>query len=395
MNWKIASMLAVATLGVGALSGCGKVGGGGSLATVNGDSISMDQYHDAMESMRTVNVNLPANLVGNIALTGAQAQAQAGGNKEKMNEYIGALAQRLSSQSFAAPIAVPLSMQVLNQLINDKLLIQLAKDEGVAPSDKDVEEELKFQTKLDPNYVKLKKAQGIQMGQLRRQTELALAQERLLAKGVPVTAANVDDEIKAIKKDPQRRAQLVEPATVEMLWIVVTNPQDKAGVDKELSRGQAFGSVAVRFSKDPNAERTQGRFQGGPVPIDRLGGQFAAIVNKTPQGRTTDWIEIGKNQFAKFQVVQKTEAKEVELTPDRKEFMRRQMAMQKGAQGKDVARKLRDKLLKAITDKKIVVNYEPVKDMWKNYSENLQKNLEKGEAAPSTPAAPAPAEGAK
>ncbi len=321
MNLSRMSIVAGVIVGLSVLAGCSKESG--SLASVAGDPITMQEFNEYLESKPTVRV-----IVNN-------------------------------GQIAEVPVAETLAFQAMQDLVTRKIVLQLAADEGVRPKGKEVDAEIAFKTELQPAFVKQLQARGMSMDSIRGQVELDLAQERLLTKGITVTDEEVE---KYIKDNPK---QFVEPATANMTWILVNSAAQRDAAQKELDLGKAFKAVAKEKSTAPNAMQTEGAFQ--VQQVSQMAPELQTAVNKTAPGKMTDWIASGTG-FAKFLINSKTAEKPLEMTSARKTWLKRQIALQRGRQATDLVNRVADKL----RDSKIEVQERTLKDLWAKFEERLK-----------------------
>jgi parvulin-like peptidyl-prolyl isomerase len=328
--WIIAGVLTAA------LAGCGSKQGA-NLATVQGDTITVDEFHKYMEVMPTARV-------------------------------------QIQNQVATLPVVDTLAFQALQDLISQRLLAQIAKDEGVYPTDAEVNEELKFRQELNPDFLRNLNARGMDVAMIKKSLAQDLAQERLLTKGITVTKEDVE---KYIKENPK---QFIDPAQADVTFIFVRDPARKQEVDQALAAGETFSDVATRYSQFPNAAQNQGKF---PLTIiDQFptgpGTDIKALINKTPELKVTDWVPFEGGQ-AKFYVVKKTEERPLALDDNRKEKLRRDLAINRGQQANDLQKRIADRLKEA----NIVVVYPALKEPWKLAMERLAKEEEA--TVPSSP----------
>jgi len=340
---------ALALLTLGAF-GCGKKDAAvaeDTLATVNGEKISTKDFVDFLASKQTVYVN---------AGQGPQL----------------------------AQAAQPIGFQALQDLINKKVILQLAKDQGVLPTDADVSKELDLRTAQQGDFIQTMTRAGLTLEQIKADLMFDLARERLITKGVIVTPAEVDSYI---KENPKA---FTEPAKASLLYVAVGNSTKKAQVDKDLSGGASFQTVATRYSEDPQARET-----GGQYPISdesQMPPQLQAIVDKTAPLKASDWVSVGQG-FVKFYVQSKTPAKPVAITPELKERVRRNLAVQRGQLSTDLGKKQSEKMQAA----QITVSQPMLSKMWESYMDSMKKQSAAssppaggGTGAPTAPGAPAP-----
>ncbi|MEZ0326087.1 MAG: SurA N-terminal domain-containing protein [Fimbriimonas sp.] len=313
--------------------GCGSKGEE-TVATVNGEPITKKAYLDHLERKQVVQVQTPRTPVDTPVMD--------------------------------APVVGSLGLQAMQDLINRKLLLQMAEKEGVMPQKADIEKELAFQTKRRPDFVSYLTDRGLTIDMIKDDLKFDLARERLLTKGVNVTAADVD---LYIKENPK---EFMEPAQAQLLYVVVTSPEKKAQVDKELSTGQNFQVVATRYSEAPQARETGGMFQVSNV--NAMPKKLQDLVRATPELKTTDWQHEGKS-WVKFFVQKKQAERPIPMDETKKEFVRRQLAMQQGQRANDLGRRLNQML----TEGKINVTVPYLKGPW-------EKAIERAKAASNQPA---------
>ncbi|MBS1713060.1 MAG: SurA N-terminal domain-containing protein [Armatimonadetes bacterium] len=336
----ILTTLALAIL-TGAV-GCG--GGSGAsndiLATVEGDSITVDQFNTYLAVKPTARVMIQGQVV-------------------------------------ELPVADTLAFQAIQDLVSRTILTQMAKDENVYPTDKQVEDELKFQTDLDQNFLAAYQKKGMTIAQIKDEIRFSLLQEGLVTKGIKVTDEEVDSWL---KRNPKA---FVMPATVELSWVLATTDARKAQIDAALKSGKKFEDVAIELSQASSAPMLKGKYmpERGPLPITGMAPQLKTAIEATKEGAATDWIRFTEG-IAKFHVDKKYAEKQMEITSARKENVRRNLALQRGNKAND----LRSRLVDRVRTSEIVIRRESLKDAWKNFTEMLKKQAEQSgkQAAPTT-----------
>lgn len=275
-----------------------------------------------------------------------------------------------------AVVAESLAFQALQDMIARQVTLQMARDEGVYPSDQDVLKELEFRKKLEPNFLQKLTQNGLTVDRIKSTLALELARENLVTKGITVTPKDADDYIKANPK------MFMEPAYADLLWVFVKDPAKKAKVDEALKAGQAFSVVAVQQSDFPNAREQGGRFPQRNVSV--MQAPLQKMVNATAEGQTTGWLDL-QDGFAKFYVEKKTPAKPMEMTPERKELVRRQLAQQRGLQAVDIEKRVLDKLLTSKVDVKERTLTEAWKRAFDRFKEEQKVDIPTGGGATPTP----------
>ncbi len=302
------------------LVGCKGGGGGGeTMATVNGETISKDQYISHLERKIQVLV-----------------QSQNG--------------------PVQVPVAQPLNFQALNDLVNEKLLLQMAKQESVLPSDADVNEEMKFQTSKRQDFIISLTSQGLTLTDIKGELMKSLARHNLLSKGVTISDAQVDAFIKDNPKEFE------EPALVDLTWIVLKNAADKAKVDADLKTGQTFGIVAKNYTTAPSGPQYPSR------EFDKFPARLKGVVEKMAENGTSDWLQDGAT-FVKIHVEKKTPASKVQIKEWMRIEIRRKLAEQKGSAAMD----LNKKLLNSRKAAAIVITRAGLKERFEQLSKSLKE----------------------
>lgn len=280
---------------------------------------------------------------------------------------------RVSTQSgvVEAQVAEPLDFQALQDMIGQRIVMQLAKDEGVFPPDAEVSKELEFRKRINPNYIKELTANGITFDTIKENIGLELARENLLTKGITVTQQEADDYI---KKNP---AQFTEPAKADMLWVFVKTKTKQATVDREIQSGQSFQSIALRYSEFDGAKENGGRFP--QTSINDMNPTLKNIVNQTAVGKVSTWLPLSDG-FAKFYIQSKTPAKAMTLDADKKELVRRSIARSRGEQATDLPKRVLDK----IKGSEIKVNDTTLSGAWDKAFDKLKKEGQAQTSQPNT-----------
>lgn len=328
MNLKrmISATAAISALVVLAGCGGGSASGSSSLGTFNEAPISREDYYKKLETMQVVRV-VDGN--GNVV---------------------------------QARLAEPMSNQALQMVMIEQAILQAARDEKVLPTSEDVQKERKFREELRPSYINELKQMGLTMPDIDRQILLELAQERLTIRGVPQkTLADVD---KYIADNPSVSRV---PATVTMRWIVVETEAEQQAVDADLRGGLHFASVASSRSKMPNARMNNGAFPDGaaqprPVPIETFAPAMRDVINRTEDGRVSDWVVI-ENRRIKMFIEAKTPETKKEFTNAEKEQLLRELMVREGSVQNDVQKLIVEKLSTA----NVKININHLRQAWETF----------------------------
>jgi hypothetical protein len=329
------------------LQGCKK--GDAVAATVNGESISMDQYHRYLELKPQVQV-----IVNPRAL-----QAASNGD--------------VPQQPYVGRVIGTVGLQAMTDLVQQAILRQLAKDEKSWPTSEEIESELKDRTKANPGFVRELANNGFTMEMIRNDLAIGLAQVKLTTQGIVVTDAEVD---KYITDHPK---EFEIPQMADMTWMLVPDEKTKAAADADLKSGKDFLTVAQQYSIAPDARRKNYRFDVQSVPqLASFGPALKSSVDKLIKNgggeqQQTDWLKFTEG-FAKFYINKVSAGRKMPIDDTLKKNLRRQMAVQKGAQGKDINLRIQDRMKKA--DIKILIPY--LEESWKRSMESLKTNQAPG-----------------
>jgi len=308
--------------------GCGKGGGGAAdtVATVNGTPITKEELMRYM--MLKQNVQVMSN-----------------------------------RGAVDAKVAQPLGFQALNDLVKQKLLVQMAKQANVYPAKADVDKEIQFRMDGDPNFVKNLTRQGMDTDAIREALSVEMSQRALLTRGITVTDQEIDDFIKANPK------QFTQPESWDIDWILVKSAATKKQVDDALNHGQPFDQIAMQYSEANGAKEMHGAFPYHD--LDKIPyKEISDPLRKTPELKSTDWIPSG-GSYAKFYVAKKTPSKPVELTPHMREVLRRDLAQQKGSKAQDIEKQITSQ--EKSSD--IKVQMVGLQDIWAAYMKSLEQSM--------------------
>jgi parvulin-like peptidyl-prolyl isomerase len=312
---------------VTSVGGCGKKGDL-VVATVNGQSITKEEFFKYMELKPDVRV-------------------------------------RTSNGATSLPVDGYIGFQALQDLIAQKATLQLAIDKKMEPSQKDITDEIEFQKKMRPGFMSSLMERGLTLEMIKQNVKIDLIQERLVTEGITVKMSDVE---KYIKDHPK---EFIEAEKADLEWILVADMPTRQKVDQDLATLQ-FSQVAIKYSKDPRAKQLSGKL------VDSNTGQAPAIaglpkdigenVKKTTEGGTTGWITL-VDGWARIKVIKHIPARPVTLDDNRKEFLRRAMAQDKGRMAHDLNRTILQKL----RDSDVKVEVESYKEDWKKAFEQFKR----------------------
>lgn len=306
-----------------ALAGCG---GGGSnvIAIVNGDPITRDDFVEGMQLKSNVNVIV------------VPQQLQAANGQIGVQQYSGQVADGT------------VGFQTLKELVNQRLILQLAAEQGVSPSKADVEAEIEYRKKENPNFLKQAQANGFSLDFLRSNLTTQLAQEKIITRGITITAADVD---KFIKDNPK---EFITPASVEVLFILAKDAKDRDLVDQELKSGQSFEVVAQHYSADPNGAKNNYHLlsPSGTSYVKDYAPAVQKILNGLAEQQQSEWYPEG-TQYIKFFLRKKVKDEPITIDDVIRRKVQRALAMDEGKKSIDFANQVLNKLKAAKVDVKI------------------------------------------
>ena len=231
-------------------------------------------------------------------------------------------------------VAAPPAFLTLQRMIDEAIVLMVAKDRGVAPTQAEIQAEVAKRRAENPEKLRDLQALGITDDVIVAQVTQDIARFNLLTMGVTITDAQVTNHYNVNKM------VYVEPAMTKLRVIVVENAADKAKVDEAL-KTKPFAEVATSMSVDLT------KLMGGElpeVPTANLPENVRTAITSVPVGKTTAWIESGSAHL-KYLVEVKTEQKQMPLDAVLKADIKRRMMVVAGQQknGEMVEKLIRDK----------------------------------------------------
>jgi len=128
------------------------------------------------------------------------------------------------------------------QLIDEHLVLQLAKSKNLYPNDDDINTLMKDSMQADPDLQKRWLMSGQTEDELKYQFVYQAAKFKLQTEGINVAQQEVED---FYKKNPPTL-----PKSIKLAVIAVANEADEKTVDADLAAGKSFGEVAKQRSID-------------------------------------------------------------------------------------------------------------------------------------------------
>ena len=224
---------------------------------------------------------------------------------QQVSAQVERIRRQLAAQRQPQPDLRELARQVLNQLINDRAQLQLAKESGIKvdePSIDQAEQTVASQNQLTVEQLRQQlQREGIEYAafreQLREQLLLARLREREVESRVRVSDVEVDQYLaeQQLASDPARQL-------IHIAHILVTVPENadeaqlkerQAKAEQALQRarsGEDFAALAREFSDAP--DRSNGG-QLGLRPADRYPGLFVDAVRTLAPGGVAGLVRSG------------------------------------------------------------------------------------------------------
>lgn len=225
----------------------------------------------------------------------------------------------------------PPGFLTIETMITERLILQLAKNKGVSPTEPEVDNELKLRLEDDPKYLESWLNSGRTEADLRYQVRLQLAQFKISTTGVNVADQEIDDHYKA---NPNMYST---PKKVKLSVIAVTDATVAQKVDAEL-KTKAFADVAKAYSED--ITKSIGG-EMGEIATFALAEPVRMAIEKVKIGQTTEWLT-APDKKVKFLLQNVIPAKKLEMTPKLRRDIRKMLLMNKGRVKNDVAKEMQD-----------------------------------------------------
>ncbi|MGC1379694.1 MAG: peptidylprolyl isomerase [Candidatus Baltobacteraceae bacterium] len=211
-----------------------------------------------MSKAQCITVGLAALLLGP-----SLAACSSGGTVATVN------GQPISESAFDARLASsPMGRTVLQQMVQDQLIEQYAKNNNITVSDADItarEDQLKANFPSGA-WDEMLKARGLSEADVRSALREQLILDKALAKDVTITPAQVKAYF------DKNHGSFDKPEQVTARHILVPNLDEAQKVETQLKAGQSFASLAKQYSTDPGTKD-----KGGELGTFRRGQMVPAF----------------------------------------------------------------------------------------------------------------------
>lgn len=242
---------------------------------------------------------------------------------------------RMAGDQFVA--AAP-GFLTLQQLINEELMVQLAREQGVFPTTAEMDAEVKERMAKNPKLLEAFKLLGLGEDAYRRDILVQMCEFKVTTKGVNIT----DFEVENYYKSNVERIFTV-PRIFTLRVITVPDEAAQQRVDTALKSGTPFTDVAKANSTDLSAQNGGyfGRFRE-----DQISEQVRAAVGTLKKGETSAWV-INDKLRVKFLLEEVSEKTVMPFDNDLKSQIRRQLMIDKGRARNNIGALMADMRKKA------------------------------------------------
>jgi len=230
-----------------------------------------------------------------------------------------------------------LKMQLLNQMINDDILMEMATKAGLAASDSEVDlkfNEFKSQYSEEAFQAQLK-AQAMTVDDIKRELRKTQSIEKLVAKEIASKISVSDAEIKDFYE--RNKASFNLPPGYHLLHILVTpapeievknakhddakTPEEAMAkaqrLLKSIQSGQDFAVVARDYSEDANSAPAGGDLNFQPLDaIANIDPRLGEVVKQLKPGETSPVIQ-SRYGYHIVKLVEKDPGGQKELSDNR------------------------------------------------------------------------------
>ncbi len=234
----------------------------------------------------------------------------------------------------------PAGYLALDQLITEKLMLQLAKTKGAVPLEPEVDQEIGYAKEQSPKLLEEWAAKGRTPAEMRAQARYDIAVFKLQTLGITVT----DQEVDKYYRD--NAVQFTSPKLFKLRLIALTDVASKDKVDAELRSGKAFAEVAKQYSDDVT-KLAGGEY--GTVPLTSMPEALSKPISDTKIGQSTAWAEF-QGKHVKFFLEDVLPEKLQPMTPTLRRQIRRKLMLDRGKVKIDLAKELSAARVKAKVD---------------------------------------------
>jgi peptidyl-prolyl cis-trans isomerase SurA len=268
--------------------------------------------------------------------------------------------------------AQDLKLQVLNQLINDQILLEMASRAGLSATDAEVDvkfNEFKSQY-TEEKFKDLLKEQKMTIDDIRNELRKSITIDKLVNKEITSKISVTDAEIKNFYEKNKESFNLPESYHIAHILVTpVADPelhnakaddaktpeearQKAARLLKEVQGGRDFGTVAKEYSEDPSSGPNGGDLNFQPLQaIENIDPRLAQAVQKMRAGETYPQVIETRFGVHILKLIEKDAGGQKDLSDPRVQAQVRQVIFNRKDQT------LKNAFSEAARNKATVVNY--------------------------------------
>ena len=222
----------------------------------------------------------------------------------------------------------PGGMVLMERLINDMLVMQLAKQKNVSPTEAQINEKIDFIKKQSgANFENMLASSGMTIDDVKKRLLTDQAQINLISMGVEITDEMVKAEFNAeIAKDG---SPFKKPKQVDLGVLYSANKAKANKAAEYIKSGKDFGKVALSYSEDPAKKQNNCNYGWVLKGDRRLPAAVVDAALKLKDGQVSGVI-LGSG---KYYIVKANNVKEEVITPfdDVKGLIKEQLAIREGS----------------------------------------------------------------
>lgn len=273
------------------------------------------------------NLALLALAIPVVALTGCGQKAfiTVEGEKISKEEFYNRL-ERVPVQTPQGPKLA--GRYVVEQLIGEKLIVQLSQKQGVEPTEEQIEAKIKIiNRESGNNLTQLLKSQQMTQEDLKQKIKAEQALVNLISKGVTVSDAEAKSAYDAELKKPE--SGLKRPEQVKISAIICDKKDKAEQAYKALVGGADFGTVCLQYSTDESVKQTKGELNW----LTRNDNRIPQVIRNTAFSLEVDKFSKPFSDGNAWVIVKADSKRQARTTPyeDVKDLIKEQIAMQKAA----------------------------------------------------------------
>ena len=277
-----------------------------------------------------------------------------------------------AEQPPSAEEAQDLKLQVLNQLINDQILLEMASTAGLSATDAEVDvkfNEFKNQY-TEEKFKDLLKEQKMTIDDIRNELRKSITIDKLVNKEITSKISVTDAEIKNFYEKNKESFNLPESYHIAHILVTpVADPdlrngksddakspdearQKAARLLREVQGGRDFATVAKESSEDPSSGPNGGDLKFQPLQaIENIDPRLAQAVQKMRAGETFPQVIETRFGFHILKLMEKDAGGQKDLSDPRVQAQVRQVIFNRKDQT------LKNAFSEAARNKATVMNY--------------------------------------